>query len=318
MPLPHVQPLESVARSVLGPLLDEEAASWERELFWSFEGSRQRLESALLEGAIHGFVATDEFGACAYATYSSHEDQGVIGSIFSAQRSRDLGLEEALIGRILGRIMNTPPRLVDCQTLFSSKPGLREPFASSGFESAPRLYMSLDRETWAARAREQGPKLTGGASKATHRLDIRSVSKLVFEAHENTRSMDGSSSFDTLESCTRILRQIILDGVCGPFDSGGSRRIEARGSTVAACLLTWPMREVAHISEVATAREARRLGLARQCLTESLASAFGRGNATRATLSVTASNHAALGLYESLGFAPLVRYHSHVFRRLWP
>jgi ribosomal-protein-alanine N-acetyltransferase len=314
----RIQPIESVSRPLLGPLLDEEAAMWGRDLMWSFTPSRQRLESALAEGTVHGFVAMDDLGPCAYATYSNHEDQGVIGSFFSAPRSRGLGLEDEIIRRILGRLLDPPPRLVDCQTLFSSKPDLREPFASSGFESATRLYMSLDRETWEAKAAEKRVDLPRRTSRPTHRLDIRGLAKLIFEAHEPTRALDASSSFDTLDSCTRILRQIILDEVCGPFDSMGSRRIEAAGTALAACLLTWPMKDVAHISEVATAPHVRRQGLARQCLTESLESAFGRGQATRATLSVTASNHKAIALYESFGFVPRVRYESHVLRKSRP
>lgn len=317
MPPPSFEPIESVPRSLLGPLLDEEAAMWGRDLMWSFTASRQRLESALAEGTVRGFVASDELGPCAYATYSNHEDQGVIGSFFAAARSRERGLEEALIGRILSRLLDPPPRLVDCQTLFSSKPDLLEPFASSGFESAERLYMSLDRDTWAAKA-SKAARDPRRPSRPTHRLDIRGIAKLVFDAHQPTRSLDASSSFDTLDSCTRILRQIILDEVCGPFDSAGSRRIEVAGTALAACLLTWPMTDVAHISEVATAPHARRQGLARQCLTESLESAFGRGPATRATLSVTATNHAALALYESFGFVPRVRYQSHVLRKPRP
>jgi ribosomal protein S18 acetylase RimI-like enzyme len=71
---------------------------------------------------------------------------------------------------------------------------------------------------------------------------------------------------------------------------------------------------VAHISEVATAPDHRRQGLARHCLAESLENAFERGNASSATLSVTASNRAALALYESMGFVPRIRYESHVLR----
>ncbi len=306
-----VQSIESVPQVLLGPLLDEEAAMWADDLRWSFAPSRQRLEAALLEGTVHGFVAMDEIGACAYATFSSHEDQGVIGSFFSSKRARNLGLEEVLIRRILARLLDRPPRVVDCQTLFSSKPSLKEPFATCGFESAARLYMSLERDTWAARATAAASPYR---SKPTHRTDIRSIARLIFDAHERSRFQDASSSFDTLDSCARILRQIILDEVCGAFDSAGSRRIEEGGRALAACLLTWPLPGVAHVSEVATAPGERRKGLARHCLIESLRSAFERGGATQATLSVTASNQAALGLYESIGFVPKVSYQSHVLR----
>ena len=201
--------------------------------------------------------------------------------------------------------------MIDCQTLFSSDPGLHEPFRSHGFESAARLYMTLDRSAWLAARRPIAP---GRRSKPTHRTDLRAVARLVYESHVETHRLDASSSFDTLESCERILRQIILDEVCGPFDSMGSRRIEAEGGLVAACLLTWPLGGVAHVSEVATAPDHRLRGLARHCLAESLENAFERSGASSATLSVTASNRAALTLYESMGFVTRIHYESHVLR----
>jgi ribosomal-protein-alanine N-acetyltransferase len=171
--------------------------------------------------------------------------------------------------------------------------------------------MTIDRSAWRkARTTEPAER----RSKPTHRTDLKTVARLVYDAHFETHDLDASSSFDTPESCERILRQIVLDEVCGPFDSAGSRRIEAGGKLLAACLLTWPLGDVAHVSEVATAPGHRRQGLARQCLAESLGDAFERGNASCATLSVTASNHGALRLYESMGFVPRIRYESHVRR----
>ena len=171
--------------------------------------------------------------------------------------------------------------------------------------------MILERSAWLMARRALAP---GRRSKPTHRTDLRAVARLVYEAHIETHRLDASSSFDTLESCERILRQIILDEVCGPFDSLGSRRIETNGRLVAACLLTWPLGGIAHISEVATTPDHRQQGLARHCLTEALENAFDRGGASSATLSVTASNRAALALYESLGFVTRIRYESHVLR----
>jgi ribosomal protein S18 acetylase RimI-like enzyme len=305
-------PIGSVPRADLARLFDEEAVMWARDLRWNFAPTRARLETALDEGTLSGLVVADDLGACAYATYSLEGSHGIVGSVFASERSRALGIEDLLVHRILNRLRAMEPSVIDSQTLFSSAPGLKAPFAAQGFESAARLYMMIDRPAWLASRRAY----SGGAvSKPTHRTDLRSLSRLIYEAHLPTHRLDASSSFDTLESCDRILRQIVLDGVCGPFDSMGSRRIEAEGHLVAACLLTWPLPEVAHISEVATAPSHRLRGLARQCLTEALASAFERGEASSATLSVTASNRAALNLYESLGFAPRINYESHVLRK---
>jgi ribosomal protein S18 acetylase RimI-like enzyme len=306
-----IHPISSIPRGDLTRLFDEEGSMWARDLRWSFAPTRGRLEAALDEGTLNGLAATDEAGVCAYATWAVDAGHGIVGSVFASARSRGLGFESLLVQRILDRLEALRPNVIDCQTLFSSDPGLKEPFAAHGFESAARLYMSIDRSAW---IRSRPAPALERRSKPTHRTDLRAVARLVYDAHLETHALDASSSFDTLESCERILRQIILDEVCGPFDSMGSRRLEVDGRLLAACLITWPLDNVAHISEVATSPDHRRKGLARQCLTESLENAFERGNASSATLSVTATNRAALDLYESMGFVPRIRYESHVRR----
>jgi ribosomal protein S18 acetylase RimI-like enzyme len=308
-----VNPIASFPKADLGPLFDEEASLWARDLLWNFAPTRRRLETALDERTLRGFVVNDQEGACAYATYAIDEDRGVVGSCFALPRARAQGLEAMLTQRILDRLLAERPRLIDCQTLFSSAPDLVEPFAARGFDSAPRVYMTLSRTDWLATRRDPGPMRS--LPLPGRRNDLRSLARIIHEAHAENHGRDASSSFDTLESCERILGQILLDEVCGPFDPHASRRLEDNGRLVATCIVTWPHHGIAHVSEVATAPSHRRLGLARLCLEESLREAFERSGATAATLSVTASNTAARALYESSGFVPRVSYESHVWRR---
>jgi ribosomal protein S18 acetylase RimI-like enzyme len=304
-----------VPRVELDRLFDEEASMWKHELSWSFEPTRHRLNSALEDGTIAGFAITDEAGACAYATYAVNDGQGIVGSFFASERARGRSVEATLVSQVLNRLVARNLRVIDCQTLFSSNPGLSAPFVERGFESARRIYMTAERSAWTASRTDGTPVLP---SNPIRPAEVRSVARLVHHAHEETRWLDASSSFDTLAACEKILSQVVLDEVCGPFDSPGSRRIEVNGETVAACLLTWPLPEVAHLSEVATAKSHRRRGLARQCVAESLARVFEGTNAQAVTLSVTASNRAALGLYESMGFTPRIFYQSHVRREPQP
>lgn len=306
-----VSPIESVPRGQLNRLFDEESSLWAQALLWNFEPTRRRLESALDAKSLCGFVASDDLGTCAYATYATVGTHGILGSSFTAKRSRQLGIEALLTTHVLDHLLRERLSVIDGQTLFSTDPGLTEPFAARGFVSAQRLYMMLDRQAWLS-TRRTVPQ--GFRSRPTHRTDVPWLAGLIHESHAEGRDLDASSSFDTVESCERILRQIIVDEVCGRFDSLGSRRVETGGRALATSLLTWPLPGVAHVSEIATAPSHRRRGLARSCLTESLSYAFDQGQAVAATLSVTASNMSALALYESLGFVPRIRYKSHVLR----
>ncbi len=311
MSAPAVCPIAKVPRGELERLFDEEDARWACDLKWSFEPTRRRLEGAFAERTLEGFAARDHLGTCAYATYALEGGHGTVGTFFASSRSRAGGLEDLLVGLILDQLLARGARVIDCQTLFSSDPGLKEPFATRGFESAARIYMTVERGAWCASTRTS-PKTF--ETMPTYRSHLASAARLIYEAHAPSRDLDASSSFDTPDSCERVLRQLMLEEVCGPFDSLGSRRVEANGHTLALTLLTWPLPDVVHISEVATAPSSRRLGLARHCLTQALKTAFEQGGASCATLSVTASNQAALALYESMGFVPRIRYGSHVRR----
>ena len=284
---------------------------WSTRLHWSFAPTRTRLQTALSEGTLNGFASLDREGVAAYATYALDGARGIVGSFFASARVQASGLEALLVRRVLDHLEPYRLDVIDCQTLFSSAPELKEPFQAKGFASASRRYMMLDRASWLA-SRRALPATR--ATRSVHRTHLRDLSRLIFEGHQGSSRLDASSSFDTLDSCEKILRQITIDEVCGPFDSFCSRRIEEESQTISACLVTWPHHGVFHVSEVATAPERRRQGLARQCLTETLASAFERPETKGATLSVTASNRAAIALYESLGFRSHIEYQSHVWR----
>ena len=308
-------PIESVTAAGLARLLDEEGHFWRSALLWDFAPTRERLEAALGRGSLEGVLTRDEAGPCGYATYSSNDESGVLGSLFVAARARETGLEEALAGAAIERLLARGPRVVDAQTLFSSAPGLLRPFAERGFQSAARLYLTLDRSTFRS-LQKALPSLS--PTRGVARRDLPAVARLVHSAHRATLDQDASSSFDTPESCEKILRQIVVDDLCGPFDGEASRRIEVRGETLSVALITWPLDGVAHVSEVATSPLFRRRGLGRRCLIEALAIAFGERRAEAATLSVTASNIGARALYASLGFTERTVYGSHVLRQSRP
>ena len=296
---------------------------WDRDLAWSFEPTRRRIEDARTDGVLDGLVAYDDIGACGYATYAVDGRRGIIGSVFSAARVRPKEVEGLLVERILRRlalsVLETSPLgnpvsaapTIDCQTLFTSARDLTWPFRTMGFSSAARIYMDLPREAW---RRPKEPVRIAPTSKRFERADLKAAAKLVFDAHSASSALDASSSFDTVDSCERILRQIVLDEVCGSFDPAGSQVARLEGEVAALTILTWPAPGVAHLSEVATAPAFQRRGLGRYCLSEALTTAFAQQGATRATLSVTASNRPAVVLYESMGFRPRVGYLSHLWR----
>ena len=306
-------PLRHASSRGLEPLLDEEANQWQSRLHWNFEPTRTRLKEAILEDALQGMIVEDVGGVCGYATSALGDSVGVVGNVFVSPRAADAGLEEGLLDRVLDDLLARDPASIDCQTLFMSDPRIETPFARRRFASVTRYYMVLDR---ASRRRPPARPVSHGARPLRH-TDLQPFANLVFEAHRDTVGQDASSSFDTPRSCARILGQIVNDGICGPFDEETSRWIAIDGDAAAACLITWPMSDVAHVSELATAPEYRGQGFARHCLSRALDNAFDRRGARLVTLSVTATNDAALSLYESMGFSIHVEYFSHLYRRTW-
>ena len=97
-----------------------------------------------------------------------------------------------------------------------------------------------------------------------------------------------------------LARQLRESGVAYLFVL---RRPEERVAAFCAC---WIIAGELHVNTLAVAPERRRQGLGRRLMAAVFREACARG-ATRATLEVRESNAAALGLYQSLGFAVTAR-----------
>ncbi|HSM92500.1 MAG TPA: ribosomal protein S18-alanine N-acetyltransferase [Anaeromyxobacteraceae bacterium] len=84
------------------------------------------------------------------------------------------------------------------------------------------------------------------------------------------------------------------------------------GARIDGFVVCWLIHDELHVLDVVTAPEARRRGIGRALMDESLADGARRG-ATRAMLEVRRSNAPAIALYRALGFL-----HDTVRRRYYP
>ena len=81
----------------------------------------------------------------AYSYAIGDPSRTVVGSIYAAEGSRGDGLEERLAAAMLADAQATPAQArIECQTLFSTAPGVEACFARAGFVGRPRHYLVLD------------------------------------------------------------------------------------------------------------------------------------------------------------------------------
>lgn len=163
--------------------------------------------------------------------------------------------------------------------------------------SAPRISSFLDDAGWerlgeslVMRARLDGEMLNG----AIHQIPLKDMGRFVSAA----------IAIDSLDPALRPgLSEIIniIQPRAGLF-------VQERDGAAVSTAICVQDGDLAGLFEVATQKDQRGKGYARRMLLSALKWAHARG-ARQAWLQVEAENEAAIGLYRSMGFAEIYRYH---------
>lgn len=122
---------------------------------------------------------------------------------------------------------------------------------------------------------------------------------LLYAAYRGTIDDEGDSPSNALQEIDRVFA-----GDYGDFLPEASFLIEAEGTLLSACLVTWfEGHRAPLIVFLMTRPEAKTQGMARHLLTRSLMALRMKGH-DRVTLIVTKGNIPAQRLYDSMGFVP--------------
>src|SRR5271165_3814114 len=102
----------------LGPLLDQEAASWERDFDWDFAPSAELVRLFLQKHALNGFVLMRGLCIAGYAYYVCEDRRSLIGDLYVMEEYRNVEAENVLLEAVLTELWRTPGvRRVEAQLM---------------------------------------------------------------------------------------------------------------------------------------------------------------------------------------------------------
>ena len=308
----------------LRPLLNEEAATWQRRLRWDYRTSTDLLLQYLDNRILPGYVALDRGKIVGYTFCVYEGTKAVIGDLYTAAATpAPLDVTQTLTRHILETLHHSPDvDRIEAQLLLFDANVLPPLFP--GFLVFPRLF--LEKEL----ARNRPTLHLIAPTHFPVDVELRRwqptlynpTAELIHAAYQGHIDSQINDQYRTLAGSLRFLHNVVRFPGCGAFDPDSSFTLidkSARGAnTLAAVLLCSRVApDTAHITQLCVAPTHRGRALGRLLLRHALDHLPTR-NYRALTLTVTEANPSALQLYTAAGFQLRHRFDALVYDKVKP
>ncbi len=291
--------LRRLSSRELKPLFEEEEIFWREELLWDYRPSLELLRRYVDAHMLAGYAVRGSDGLCGYGFYVLQGHKAVIGDVFLSRRYSRSPAAELLLAEMVATLRALPHlRRIEAQ-LIAGDEGLTTAMAAQGFRIYPRQLrvLELQQAPWSQ-------EIHGGLRLEPWRDHLLlPAARLIRLAYENHVDSELNDQYRTEFDVLRFLQNIIHAQGCGVFLPEASFVILAGPAepAVGLVLTSAVAPDVGHTTQLCIRPGYRGHGLGRALLQASIAALREKGFRWL-TLTVTASNQPAIGLYERLGF----------------
>ena len=299
LPAPLID-LRDIHAGYLETLLAEETAAWRTELDWDFAPSAELVRRFIGMRALTGYALAGRTHAAGYAYYVIDEGKGLIGGLFVAREYRTMQTENALVAAVLESMWRSQEtRRVEAQLMMLTAPLARAVPYPSWFRPYARKFMEAPLDAIGSL-----PRRDPGAVIAPwweSRQD--DAARLIAEAYAGHIDSQINDQYRSAAGARRFLTNIVQYPGCGSFYAPASYVASAGPGQAlcGVCLASLVSAGVGHITQVCVSPSRWGTGLGYELIRRSLVTLAEHG-CHKVTLTVTASNHGAIRLYERLGF----------------
>jgi ribosomal protein S18 acetylase RimI-like enzyme len=307
--------LRHFSSGALRPLLQEEAAVWERRLLWDYSYSIDLLLEYIDTRSLTGYVALRNGRVAGYAFGVCEAAKAVLGDVyaFGEGEQEQNPVCDQLLEHLLETMQATPGiTRVESQLLLFPDHALETPLLARGLRSFPRLFMLCD--LTAIPPALHTPADVQRAPEPWLPAFYNACATLIFEAYAGHTDSEINDQYRTLSGAQRFLHNIVHFPGCGVFDPANSwvLRDPRTGLLEGVVLCSRVRHDAAHITQLCVGPRARGRGLGGRLLSHCLDHLARQGTRT-VSLTVTDSNHGARTLYERNGFRTLHRFEAWVW-----
>ncbi len=315
----EVLDLRHFSAAALRPLLEEEAAKWERRLLWDYSRSIELLLEYVNSRSLTGYVALKQGRVAGYAFGVCEAAKAVMGDVYAfGEGERETNpVCDRLLGHLIETLQATPGiGRVESQLLLFPGGALRTPFQGTGFRAFPRCFMLRGLEQQPTHEPLQGHALSGFRIERWQPEAYLPAAALIQQAYLGHTDSEINDQYRTLTGAQRFLHNIVHFPGCGIFDATNSWVLRAADSgEMEGMLLCSRVRgDAAHITQLCVRSSMRGRGFGAALLRHALQAMTGSGLST-VSLTVTERNGQAMRLYERNGFRVLERFEAWVWEK---
>ena len=318
LPPIEILDLRHFSANSLRPVLEAENRVWAERLNWDYRASANLLLQYVDARVLPGFVAVEHGRVIGYAFCVYEERKAVIGDLFAIEQG-GFGysaheVEQKLLENLLALLQNSPGvERIEAQLLLHGYDAHAATFRAAGFGVYRRLFMEslLQSRRFndpalsaACNERVRGLAGLGLELRTWHDNDFNLAGPLIAHAYEGHLDATINDQYRSVAGSLRFLHNIIRFPGCGIFDKEASHVLvhKATGALAGLVLCSRVREDVEHVTQLCVARPARGTGLG-ALLLEVAAASLARKGYGKLSLTVTAGNDRAEGLYRRVGFA---------------
>jgi ribosomal protein S18 acetylase RimI-like enzyme len=303
--------LQRVTAEHLAPVLEEEAAAWRTGLDWDFQPSADLVRRFVLLHALNGFALMQGARIVGYSYYVCEEGKGLIGDLYVKKEYRTVESENTLLQAVLSGLWRTPGvHRVEAQLMMLSSPLDRPVPYQDWFRSYARCFME---GPLGIMARLPARELHGLSFSPWTDKRHEETARLIAAAYKGHVDSQINDQYRSPGGARRFLTNIVQYPGCGTFFAPASvAATDAHGALLGVSLASLVAADVGHITQVCVAPSHQGTGLGYELMRRSLMALAARG-CRSASLTVTASNEAAIRLYQRMGLVNRRNFAAYVW-----
>ncbi|HYL74820.1 MAG TPA: GNAT family N-acetyltransferase [Bryobacteraceae bacterium] len=311
--LARIVDLRHLRSGDLDSLLEEEIQKWRDTLDWDFRASAGLVRRFLDMQALNGCALLMNGHPVGYCYFVSEERKGLIGDLYVMEDFFTVEAEERLLGYVVETLVKTPfVKRIESQLMMLRSGRL---LALPHYRQARvhgRNFMEVDLVAAARLPAGKGGRsiLIDGWSE--RRQD--DAAALIADAYRGHIDSEINDQYRSAAGARRFLMNIIQYPGCGSFfQPAAFVALDAESGTLCGiCLSSLVQADVGHITQVCVSPAVRGTGVGYALIRQSL-EALAKQGCRKATLTVTAVNAEAIGLYERMGFRKTREFAAYVW-----
>ena len=309
---PEIVDLRRLSARELEPLLAEETAAWHTELEWEFDKSADLVRRFVDLRALNGYALIDGGDIAGYLYYVVEEGKGLIGDLYVRRAYRTVERENQLLEAALEAVMASRSiRRIESQLMMLQHAVARSMPRADWLSVFERNFMRIDLRRALL---DEGPvRYPMYLEKwSDHYQDAAAqLIATAYTGHVDSRIND---QYRSAAGARRFLYNIVQYPGCGAFYRPASYAAfdAASGRLCGISLASLVAPECGHITQICVSPSVRGTGIGHALLRASLTTLRDMG-CRSGSLTVTAANDDAVGLYQRVGFDVARRFSAYVW-----